>query len=374
MLSRLKFELSDIISNMFEYIPESIWSSETTTFCDFEMGGGQFIKAVVDKLKEYGHNDKNIQKRVYGFSENELYLAYVSSELIGNFDIYKEKKHSNMKFDVIVGNPPYQETSGAATGKSIWHKFVKKSFNHLKYKGYLTLIHPSGWRNSTGDFKNIQNLLLSKKIVYLNMNDFRKGREVFGVQTDFDYYCLENVENQSNYLTEINDYDNVNYNISLCNVEFIPNANIKNVYNLVGSDGDFINIISDSSYHHTREYVNESKSDVFKYPLIYSISKSLGIKNKYSSINDKGHFGIPKVIFTNGSAAYPIVDINGQYGLTQFAYAIVDKPENLENIKKALESEEFIKNVMLFRGLGNIYNRKIISRLRKDFWKEFIND
>jgi hypothetical protein len=373
MLSRLKFDLSDTISTMIGYIPEPIWVNKTTTFCDFEMGGGQFIKAVVDKLKLYGHSDENIQSRVFGFSDNELYLSYViGSDIIGTFDIYNEKKYSNMKFDVIVGNPPYQETSGAATGKSIWHKFVKKSFNALNPNGYLSLIHPSGWRNSSGDFKDIQNLLLSKNIIYLNMNDFRKGREIFGVQTDFDYYCIHNVNNTSEHLTEINDYDNINYNISLCGVSFIPNANIENVYSLVATNGNAIDLISDSSYHHTREYVTNNESDVFKYPIVYSISKSLGVKMKYSSVNDRGHFGVPKVIFTNGSASYPIVDMSGDYGLTQFAYAIVDEPENLENIQKALSSEEFIKNVMLFRGLGNIYNRKIISTLKKDFWKEFI--
>jgi len=279
-----------------------------------------------------------------------------------------------MKFDVIVGNPPYQETNGAATGKSIWHKFVKKSFNALNHGGYISLIHPSGWRNSSGNFKDIQTLLLSKKIIYLNMNDFRKGRKIFGVQTDFDFYCIHNVDNTSDHITKINDYDNINYNIALYGVSFIPNANIQNVYNLVATNDNNITIISDSSYHHTREYVANDESTEFKYPIVYSISKSLGVKMLYSSVNDKGHFGIPKVIFTNGSASYPIVDMTGEYGLTEFAYAIVDEPKNLENIQKVLESEKFIKDVMLFRGLGNIYNRKIISTLKKDFWKEFIND
>jgi hypothetical protein len=35
--------------------------------------------------------------------------------------------------------------------------------------------------------------------------------------------------------------------------------------------------------------------------------------------------------------------------------------------------EKFIKEVMLFKnGLGHKYNNKVISMLKKDFWKEFI--
>jgi hypothetical protein len=92
---------------------------------------------------------------------------------------------------------------------------------------------------------------------------------------------------------------------------------------------------------------------------------------KYSSLNNKGHFGIPKVIFSNGSAVSPIIDY-GEYGLTQFSYAIVDDVENLNKIKTALENEVFVKEIMGFVGLGDKYNRKIISKLRKDFWKEFL--
>ena len=66
-------------------------------------------------------------------------------------------------------------------------------------------------------------------------------------------------------------------------------------------------------------------------------------------------------------------DINGEFGLTQFTYAIVDKTENLEKIKKAMISERFIKNIMGYRdNVNHKYNRKIIATFRKDFWKEFI--
>ena len=37
-----------------------------------------------------------------------------------------------MKFDVVIGNPPYQTNNpGETKTQPIWHKFVEKSFCNL---------------------------------------------------------------------------------------------------------------------------------------------------------------------------------------------------------------------------------------------------
>ena len=133
-----------------------------------------------------------------------------------------------------------------------------------------------------------------------------------------------------------------------------------------------VTILSNSSYHHSRDYVNSDRTNNNIYPCVYTVRTNNIPTLKWSSVNDKGHFNIPKVIFGNGASGV-IVDKNGEYGMTQFAYAIVDNIEDLENIKKALESEYFIKKIMLFKNsLGDRYNRKMISNFRKNFWKKFI--
>jgi len=105
-----------------------------------------------------------------------------------------------------------------------------------------------------------------------------------------------------------------------------------------------------------------------------------GIKLKYSSINNKGHFGIPKLIIANAST-YTLLDLKGEYGLTQFAYGIVDSKENLVKIQKVLDNPDFHKPLTSFIGrkdncliVPNGQNTKFLKEFRKDFWKDFYTE
>jgi len=371
MLSRLKFDLSEIIKEKLSYIPNYIWESTTTTFCDFQMAGGQYIREIVNKLREFGHSDKNIKSRVYGYSENEFYLSVIQSDssLIGTFDVYK--KNINMKFDVIVGNYPYQENNGAATNKPIWDKFVDMSFKLSKDGGYIAVIHPPGWRNVGGKFKEVQKLLSSKNIIFLNVNSVDEGRKVFGATTPFDYYVCKNESYKGNTIISTDDKNLINHNIQKFN--FVPSSNIDLFEKLI-SNSNTVQVLYTTEYHTQHSHVNDSKSNKFKYPLVRYAYRDNTIDFRYSNVK-KGHFGIPKVIVGNGADSGNIlVDKAGEYGMTEYAFAIVDDVNNLHNIKNALESEKF-KNLMDSCRFGRtMYNRRVISSFRKDFWKEFIND
>jgi hypothetical protein len=116
----------------------------------------------------------------------------------------------------------------------------------------------------------------------------------------------------------------------------------------------------------------KDETDVNKYPCVYMVSYKDVANIRYSSINNKGHFGETKVIWAAGSSGV-IIDKDGKYALTEFASGLVESSENLDLVFKALKNEHFIKKIMLFKnGLGDKYNRKIIATFRKDFWKEFL--
>jgi hypothetical protein len=99
------------------------------------------------------------------------------------------------KFDICLGNPPYQDLVGKSNTEPIWDKFISKSLELTTDGGYLTMVHPSGWRSPDGRFRYIYNILTKLEILYLSMNGFKEGSRVFGVGTNFDFYCIRNSKN-----------------------------------------------------------------------------------------------------------------------------------------------------------------------------------
>ena len=92
----------------------------------------------------------------------------------------------------------------------------------------------------------------------------------------------------------------------------------------------------------------------------------------YSKFNDKGHFGISKVIFGESGIYNPIIDVKGEYGMTHGAMAIeIDNVIEGEQISKVLTSDKFqdiIKscNYSSFRIDWNIF-----EDMKRDVWKQF---
>ena len=146
MLSRIKFEITPLVNKMLDQLPSEVWTSTTTTFFDPAIAGGQFVREIERRLLEAGHSRKNVSGRVFGCEEYEHQVQYALNKykLLGNYAVTNFLEQDfNMKFDVIVGNPPYQSGNGESGGKhSLWRKFVKKSFELGATDGYVLLVCP----------------------------------------------------------------------------------------------------------------------------------------------------------------------------------------------------------------------------------------
>jgi hypothetical protein len=387
MLKRLKFDIESLVTEMLGGLPTSVWESNTTTFLDPAMGGGQFVKLIEETLRVYGHSTKNIKSRVFGLESSQMRVNYAVNkhELVGTYTSTDFLSwETDMKFDVVLGNPPYQKKRGDSDATiAIWDKFVFKAFNHLKDGGYLALIHPSGWRNASGRFSEVHDLLLSKQMEYLEIHSVKDGIKTFGASTRYDWYIVKNNDSKINSTTVVFEDGQVQ-EVNLKNLPFIPNHSYEKIEQLVaGPEEETVQVLhSFSAYfcrgqnYKSKNHVNHTKTKKFKYPVVYGVSSiDDSLVLKWSSDNTKGHFGKPKLIWSESggiATAGSVVDISGEYGLTQFAYAIVDTPENLPLIKKAFDSKEF-RNICEAVSINrNIIDYKTISTFRKDFWKEFV--
>lgn len=381
MIFRLKLEITELVTEMVNKLPESLFISDSTTFLDPSMGGGQFVQAIESRLRKHGHSDDNIKNRVFGVEKRILRVNYAvnSRKLVGSYTVDTKDIPDifmNMKFDAIVGNPPYQKRVGPEEAKkttnltkAIWQIFVENSIKSLKDGGYLCLVHPPGWRNVYGRYEDVGDLIKSKDLQYLEMHSESDGVKTFSAGIPYDWYLLKNSLYSGN--TEVKFQDGVVKKININSIPFIPSGAYDKIVDLLAKKGEpTVEILRDYDYGTQAAHTSREKSKKFKYPLVYTVNKG-DVLNLWYSSEKKGHFGIPKVIWSNGKASGFIVDKNGDYGLMEFAYAVIDSPKNLDSIKKALESDDFKKLILDSTSTGTI-NRKVLALFRKDFWKDFV--
>ena len=324
------------------------------------------------------------QERSRHILENMLYLVEINPTLCrwlrfdgfinvieGDYLNYEPK----MKFDCIVANYPFEKSVGKKKTQAIWPKFIEKSLTLLEEDGIVSQIHPDGWRNPYGDYKWVQEIIKNKKVLRIEIYDELKGLEVFGKSTTFDVVTIQN-NKKCNYQTVIKDSVGCEFNMIMDNIEYIPNGEIESFNSIIANENERkVNLIySRSAYGTDKKNMSNEMLGDFVYPCIYTTQKDGTINLKYSNTNQNGHFGIPKIIWSNGVASSLVMDLEGQYGLTQFSYAITDSEENLHKIHEAMNSQKFINLMKFADGKQHKYKYKVISTFRKDFWKEFIDE
>lgn len=378
-----------MVGKVFKRLPDDPEELMNMTFVDPVCGTGIFGAVVADYLyKRFESAIPDPKDRIHHIASEQIWMydnslaqVEVARELFPDFFeskiIRKDTLNESlsMKFDVAIGNPPYQENTGSSYAEAIWPDFLSRILDVTKEGGYISLIHPGGWRTPYGEFEDAKERILSRDLRFLSINDLDEGRKTFGVGTSYDWYVLKNEKiGETETTIEFTDGTETE-GVNVSDLEFIPNRALQKLEDLVASDpSNRVDLIQDSSYHHMRDYVQNEKTEEYKHPVVYTVTQRNGVNKKYSSTNENGHFGVPKVIWSNGAGSYPIVDESGDFGMTQFAYAIADEPEVLPKIKEAMESEEFLDlmDAVALNDSHN-YNRKAISAFRKDFWKEFVD-
>lgn len=127
-------------------IPEEYFVNPTTTFIDPAMGGGQYLAEIVKRCEKY-HAREQIMPRVYGVESRAMFITRAKryNNLEGANFTLDLNSLIHMKFDVVIGNPPYQDSSNAAKNVKLWPKFIKRSIELLKPNGFISLITPDSW-------------------------------------------------------------------------------------------------------------------------------------------------------------------------------------------------------------------------------------
>ena len=153
---RVVNQMLDILE---QYNP-GVFSDPTLTFCDLYVKSGLYLaetakrlfKGLVSAIPDESARIKHIfERQLYGFAptriianiaRNYVYGSYpVSSDNLVQRDLtddFKKGENLDMKFDVVIGNPPYQE--GNYQIYSDFYLQARKCANNI------CMIFPSGWQ------------------------------------------------------------------------------------------------------------------------------------------------------------------------------------------------------------------------------------
>ena len=392
-----------LINELLYNIPLTVWKNPETKWLDPANGIGNFFMMVYQKLMEelpdtYNKNGIHYAtKKEKGnhIIKNMLYMieinpnnVKISQQIFGpNANIscsdFLDEKNDKQLFDVIICNPPFQmaqqgERKGAHGNKTLWDKFIIKSFTLLKDNGFLAFINPSSWRRPENKLYNL--MTKQNQLIYLHIFGEKQTQQLFNVLQRVDLYVIEKTPKYKN--TVLIDELGNEKKLNLSDWEFIPNYNfdiikqiLKNENTNDGNTNDGIQILYNSTlYERRKPYVKEQKTEKYKYPIAHSINKK-GIIFSYTDENTRGHFGKSKVILGLGRNQYPVNDYDGKYGMSLLTFGIpITSKKQGDDIVKAVNSSEFKEIIKATKWTAFQTDWRMFKYFKPDFYKHFLKD
>lgn len=251
------------------------------------------------------------------------HLIRLGFEVVDCFsaDDNKIKIGIDMKFDVVIGNPPYQAPKKG--DYSFWARFVDSGHKSLNnHDGYMSMIIPAGWMSPTNDIRQgqrsvMRDIFAKENTSYINI-DPDLGKTYFpGIGQKFTWFVLE----KGQYISTKIDFGNSIIDVDLSSMS------------MLAKDTDSINIgilsklcANPVKWEFTRYIMKESWNEVIFDPLPNHLPRINGNSNHldkivYSTNKCKYHDNKKVVLPYNGSDYKFVVD-TGSMGCTN-AYVMI---------------------------------------------------
>jgi len=367
--------IDDMLNNLdTHYTKEnnkSIFNEINFKWFDPASGMGNFTIILYLRLMEGLKNQiEDDQERKRHILENMLYMSefnkknvFICKQIFDIKDEYKLNLHEGdtllldtmekwgiEKFDVIIGNPPYNKGGiRSNTGKrlnkngekseTIWPRFVEKSFEWLKQEGFLVFITPLSWLKKS---HSLHIKMLEKYVINLTIWDNSKSKEMINADIPISIYIIQNIVNtnkkETSIISELKRRKLKTSSIIYLNPEYSIPLAYHNIFNKL------INFIEENNLQ--LEYKNKSiKSSENKtfLPLEYTIEDMWAvhtytikegimvkkIKEVHPDMSKR------KLIISNKSSFRGVFIDDGKLGITGMNYYILG--DNLELIKKILD-------------------------------------
>ena len=209
------------------------------------------------------------------------------------------------------------------------------------------------------------------QLVYLHIFGKKQGQQLFDVSQRVDLYLIEKKPKYKNTIV-IDELGNPN-DLDLSKWSFLPNYDFRNILKIMTTEDNGIKVIHSSSIYETRKpYMKASKTDVFKFPVVHTITLE-GLGLWYTNDKSKGHFGVPKVLLNANENQYPVNDFEGKYGMSQLTFGIpITSKKQGDDMLNAINTDAFKEIIKATKWATFQTDWHMFKYFKPDFYKSFL--
>jgi hypothetical protein len=191
----------DMAKELVDNLPKNKYNKEGVAILVFNALSG----TIPLLLKEHFPKARIICAEYFEYFKD--HLTRLGFEVVGISEDINGKlcleKDNDMKFDVLIGNPPYQDPTGQNT---IYPKFYAKAISVCKPDGYVAMITPPAIIPGLWGVKDPDGIKMPTPIQIERIKVGKVVKDFFpGVASDFCYFILKNTLSKNTQVTVVTD-------------------------------------------------------------------------------------------------------------------------------------------------------------------------
>ena len=374
-----------MVSQLYTHHPEAF--SPDKRWLEPSAGDGSLFKVVYCVLdivlrKHIEYGDSKIRR--HHILNNMLYLVELEPNNVRKCrQFFPNVHHGNFleyngKFDVIIGNPPFNgkrtTTKGTTAGRThIWEKFVLKALSMLSPCGLLNFVTPCAWRGVGKASKLLWSTMSNYDMTYIHIFNKKDGRRLFSASTRFDVSIL--CKRPSRHNTQVVDETGKKHQIDLSKWPFLPNSKYE-LFNDILCESNGIKVYHSSRQRSSGNQTSRVCDDVYKYPVVHSINRN-GVEPLLYASDQNAHSTSPKVLLSLNEKQYTHAvqnDYRGELGMSELVYGIpIQTKAEGEYIMQCMDTQAFKDIVRATKWTSFQTDFKMFKHFRKDMWSTILN-
>lgn len=265
------------------------------------------------------------------------------------------RRESSVRFDIVIGNPPYQDPGSKTQTNKLWIKFIEKFYEEASE--YLYFITPDPWTHPLSSRSKYKKIFRESRLLLANVGECAKHFP--GIGSSFTYFLLSKIDEKGS--TALTTKEGT-VEIDFPSTPWIPNVldreSIELLNKTLWSEGDKIEFIGSQL---PKKYHSKGQTEEYQYPFCLSTSTTSWREEKCKYHNS------PKIMFPYlASHTRPILDL-GELGATHGLNVIFDTEEEAKEAYEFYLQEDIQRALQLSKWHHGNANPQVLKALPKLF-------